>query len=188
MLLIIRTAVMKRNVNLLIFLQLGQPVELKNYESKHGANYDLAISTAHGFVSYCTGYNREATCSQNDLFGRRKFSDIELDFNDELKNLAVHNLPNGGFLLLTSRCPNPICADNGNEYYILEYHANGVNYADTVISKPISNINLNYEKTIFFENKEKDYCIMSLCYDGNDLERKDFTVTVTCLDGMRQLL
>ncbi|CAB0037017.1 unnamed protein product [Trichogramma brassicae] len=145
---------------------MGQqtPVKLKEYHDGKTKTPELAYSNANGFLSFCSGWNREFKCIQNDLYSRQLFPDVVIETEHEVSDYGVHSLPNGGFLLLLGRCPeNPLCASDANEYELREFSVVGHQYGETRLPKANCNEYLYTPKSVFFENEERDYCAMTLC-------------------------
>ncbi|KAL7287912.1 hypothetical protein TKK_0017973 [Trichogramma kaykai] len=71
--------------------------------NKPGVDYTVG-STAHQRIGYCVhSHERKTHCAQHDLRGKQ-LSQTVLPFDYNIYGTAMHNLPEGGFLLLTTRC------------------------------------------------------------------------------------
>ncbi|CAB0035081.1 unnamed protein product [Trichogramma brassicae] len=71
--------------------------------NKPGVDYTVG-STAHQRIGYCVhSHERMTHCAQHDLQGKQ-LSQTVLPFDYNIYGTAMHNLRQGGFLLLTTRC------------------------------------------------------------------------------------
>ncbi|XP_058801074.1 uncharacterized protein LOC131669898 [Phymastichus coffea] len=124
------------------------------------------LSTANNFNGACYGFNSAIKCWQNNAEGELQMSTkFSFKLEHEIWNLSVHNLPNGGFLVLMITCPNRICAGVNDHYYLIKIDAQGKKVDCVEID--LKNNECNAENGIisaitFLEGRS--YCWIRLCH------------------------
>ncbi|XP_058801073.1 uncharacterized protein LOC131669897 isoform X2 [Phymastichus coffea] len=111
---------------------------------------------------------------------RRSLSQIALTNEQKVWNLFIHNLPNGGFIVLVVTCPNRICNGNEDHYYLMKINAQGKLIGQleiNITSKCHANSNEVFVK--IFENDQGQYCSVRLCI-GRKSKEEQMEILVNC--------
>lgn len=79
-------------------------------------------------------------------------------------NLFIHNLNNGGFIMLIITCPDGICSGSDDHYYLLKINASGKRVGQLEINiKSKCNPGNGHIWAKVIENDQGQYCAVRLC-------------------------
>ncbi|KAJ8676298.1 hypothetical protein QAD02_012085 [Eretmocerus hayati] len=123
------------------------------------------VSTANGKLGFCKREKSQKTsfrCFQGDT---KKW--INLSFNYEPTNMLMYNLPEGGYLLLTSEKGDSVQERNQGQliFYLTKFDANGQRQGSAEIMRRGCHARYVKEDSILgqiFEDENDNYCVSSL--------------------------
>lgn len=128
--------------------------------------YVGTFSTTHETIRLCTSANTTVTCQQFDLNGK-SIAEYKTNVGYYISNLAVHNLPNGGYAVMTAGCSNNEhilnCYGDEDHYNLTKFNANGTEVGTLNISK-LKCLGINNILDVkFFENETQVPCMSFTC-------------------------
>ncbi|KAJ8668238.1 hypothetical protein QAD02_009901 [Eretmocerus hayati] len=116
---------------------------------------EFQISTAHGILSKCkkaTKFPRSLNCTQGNKW-------VKLDFDHEPKNLLLHSLPSGGYLVLTSG----LTEKNNTkslQYFLTSFNMDGKRLAEVKFIELTCNPHVRVIfGNVFSSTKDNEYCV-----------------------------
>ncbi|CAB0037020.1 unnamed protein product [Trichogramma brassicae] len=156
-----------RNSIVSLFGDDGTKLPLKSYPvilDQNKVEYVNPIySTAHDLIGTCSRLDHQVSCAQYDLDGQAKF-DVTLDFKRQLQEIAMLNLPAGGFLLLTVQCADPKCHGREHRYRVSRFDDKGAKVASLKDEKyPCSGLNRTTSARFFETELAGEYCVSLMC-------------------------
>ncbi|XP_058796318.1 uncharacterized protein LOC131667120 [Phymastichus coffea] len=144
-------------------------------------SWKLVHSTAHSTIGLCYHSNSSFSCARYDHEGQPKLRSNP-DFGYDVEQAAMHNLRDGGFLLLTSRCES-ICAMNDDHYYVTKFDAQGRKAGEVHLTGFHRERLSNLVNAQLFEKDDKLYCVSMARYSiSPTAESPDLLTFANCFD------
>ena len=182
------------HVDFLIFFSTGRAKLLRNYNAAaKSGTYFLAHSLTHGKIGVCFQTNFTVICSQFDQRAKLGLETM-LAFDYELLEPAMYNLPQGGFLLMTTaeeehsskRMPKKIAVlpveSHVRRRQVTKIRADGRIFEKFNIDKYGCEL-IRYDvQPRFFQMDDGRYCLVSLCYGQDTYETGALDVVKTCFE------
>ncbi|XP_003428129.1 uncharacterized protein LOC100677897 [Nasonia vitripennis] len=124
------------------------------------------FSTHHNTIRMCTWLATDVTCHCFDLNGK-PISKHKVDTGYYIISLAVHNLSNGGYILMIAGCSDVDhmfkCREEEDYYDLMKFDADGNTVGSLEISE-LKCLGMNQKLDVqLFENKAKESCISFTC-------------------------
>ncbi|XP_058804152.1 uncharacterized protein LOC131671610 [Phymastichus coffea] len=144
----------------------------------------IAISQTYEKLSIC--YQSKShifNCSQFNLNGNLQFENT-LDFSSNIQTAEIHNLPDGGFMLLTESClsgsPFSCVQKSKNSFVITKIDSKGVKVGSMVVSKFRFDGPIDLKDVHFFVNENNEYCLSHMFVKIEKGGSMD--ITITCFE------
>lgn len=108
--------------------------------------------------------NSTIGCWQMGVEGRKLITNVTFKHQHQTAKLSVHNLKNGGFVVLMVTCPEMVCFGLEDHYYLLKIDAQGKLLGHVVVEVK-SNCNAKNGDILakVIENEKGQYCAVRLC-------------------------
>lgn len=101
-------------------------------------------------------------------------TEFTFQHENEIRNVHVHNLRGGGFVLLIIICPDRVCSGTDYHYYLIKINAQGntVNQLEIGLKKSECNANNRIVLATTYVDKDEMYCSARLCNSHSEEEAK----------------
>ena len=137
---------------------------LKYTRKENDSSYlhQFSHSQAHRSLGLSYQVNNDIYATQYDYSGNAKF-EIKLNYSFFLGEMAMHNIDNNGFLLLTTEYLNISTRKSHLEKITLDGKRIYLTSFDGIRCDTDKNMTI---KIGIFESGQEEYCISQLCYDS----------------------
>lgn len=136
----------------------------------------MITSTSHNKIGICASDSSIVVASQYDLNGTEILQSLTI-FEYDVYVLGLHNLPNGGFLLLTTACASNTdeCPKGSDRYTLTKIDVEGTTVGTLNITDYTCLADNKGVHHQFFENETNQTCLSFVCLrKSNNSQSLDF--------------
>ena len=149
----------------------GTKIPLRSYHSMYDySRYEYLnpiYSITNGKIGLCSKRGSKVRCTHFDLDGSNPVSS-NMDFDNDLLDIAMCNVPEGGFLLLVIECLSAHCRNDDLRYQVVKFDRMGAKVGYLDYEKYSCSVDSKDSRAKIFEKNPREYCLTLLC--GEDFE------------------